>query len=388
MRGRAVAWLLVLAGTVAGPDPAHANLVIEQSVNSEVLIAGAVVEFVVTVRNTGAEAVASGEVGMSFSAGLGEPPGTAPFFSQGNFDPAEGRWVLGELLPGASAVLSMPAQVSPDPLPPCVYSRAQLDASEGEPAWVGEVAFAPLRRAGVEHCVDLVVELASPFTICAGPVRVPVSVWNLGPDAAHEVHVSVSQQPVLPSLRFELPCDGGLECTLEFLGAEDTAVLTLRSDFSGTQAIEVTVEAVVSSSGADLRPGQEAISRTFTFSPSPPCDFGPVEVEFDKSGGSCFIATAAYGSALHPRVVSLRRFRDRFLITNAPGRALVAAYYRASPPMASFIAERPAARALTRALLWPLVLAVEHSMRSLGTILAGLLLWRYRRRVRRISLPG
>lgn len=79
----------------------------------------------------------------------------------------------------------------------------------------------------------------------------------------------------------------------------------------------------------------------------------------DGGGGGvkagCFIATAAYGSDMHPKVNTLRRFRDRYLLTNAPGRAFVAAYYRVSPPMADYIAQHDGLRALVRGLLKPLV---------------------------------
>lgn len=77
-------------------------------------------------------------------------------------------------------------------------------------------------------------------------------------------------------------------------------------------------------------------------------------------GGSCFIATAAYGSYLHPQVQILRDFRDTRLLTNAPGRAFVALYYRLSPPVADFIAQHAALRLLVRLLLTPVVLAVAH----------------------------
>ncbi|HEY3490950.1 MAG TPA: CFI-box-CTERM domain-containing protein [Candidatus Deferrimicrobiaceae bacterium] len=69
--------------------------------------------------------------------------------------------------------------------------------------------------------------------------------------------------------------------------------------------------------------------------------------------GGCFVATAAYGSAMAPEVDSLRRFRDGFLMTNPIGRSLVALYYKASPPLADFIAPRPALRAMARFMLAP-----------------------------------
>jgi hypothetical protein len=47
---------------------------------------------------------------------------------------------------------------------------------------------------------------------------------------------------------------------------------------------------------------------------------------------------------------------------SAPGRALVGLYYRLSPPLADLIARRPAARAIARAALTPVVAAVEHPL--------------------------
>ncbi len=81
-------------------------------------------------------------------------------------------------------------------------------------------------------------------------------------------------------------------------------------------------------------------------------------------GGGCFIATAAYGSALHPKVVILREFRDKYLLTNFPGRAFVALYYRASPPLAALIGRHETLRSLCRTMLTPLILVVCKVMGS------------------------
>jgi len=77
-------------------------------------------------------------------------------------------------------------------------------------------------------------------------------------------------------------------------------------------------------------------------------------------GGGCFIATAAYGSYLHPQVQILRDFRDHFLLTNAPGRAFVAFYYRTSPPLADFISRHELLRGVVRAALTPVIASVAH----------------------------
>uniref|UniRef100_UPI00405603D3 SGNH/GDSL hydrolase family protein n=1 Tax=Candidatus Electronema sp. TaxID=2698783 RepID=UPI00405603D3 len=74
-------------------------------------------------------------------------------------------------------------------------------------------------------------------------------------------------------------------------------------------------------------------------------------------GSGCFIATAAYGSALEPQVVLLRKFRDLRLLTNGPGRAFVAWYYQHSPPAADFIARHELLRLGARAALLPLLAA-------------------------------
>ena len=101
-------------------------------------------------------------------------------------------------------------------------------------------------------------------------------------------------------------------------------------------------------------------------------------------GGGCFIATAAYGSDMAPEVQLLRQFRDRQLLTHAPGRAFVAFYYRHSPPLAEAIRAHDGARAVVRAMLWPVVLTVKYpAQAALATLLMCLAFsWATRRSAR------
>jgi uncharacterized repeat protein (TIGR01451 family) len=70
----------------------------------------------------------------------------------------------------------------------------------------------------------------------------------------------------------------------------------------------------------------------------------------------CFIATAAYGSALHEDINVLRDFRDEYLMTNPAGRTFVKIYYSTSPPLAEVIRDNEGLRTAVRdGLVKPLV---------------------------------
>ena len=88
-----------------------------------------------------------------------------------------------------------------------------------------------------------------------------------------------------------------------------------------------------------------------------------------SGGGGCFIATAAYGSYLHPQVQILRNFRDSYLLTNSAGRAFVALYYQVSPPIADYIAGNDMLRFCVRLLLTPIVLMVAYPEASIVVVL-------------------
>jgi hypothetical protein len=135
-------------------------------------------------------------------------------------------------------------------------------------------------------------------------------------------------------------------------------------------------------------------SLTFTITDNGDCDSDPnVGAIYDpvaigqssgtgaNGGGSggCFIATAAYGSYLNPHVSALRNFRDKYLMTNGPGRSFVTLYYRYSPPMADYITQHEALRLIVRLALTPIIFTIQYPIFVsiiLLLIVTGRVLWR------------
>jgi hypothetical protein len=54
---------------------------------------------------------------------------------------------------------------------------------------------------------------------------------------------------------------------------------------------------------------------------------------------NCFVATAAYGSSMEPKIQIFRDFRHKFLLTNEWGKAFVMKYYQWGPYAAQWIAQ-------------------------------------------------
>ena len=150
------------------------------------------------------------------------------------------------------------------------------------------------------------------------------------------------------TVRSNLPgIDCGTQCQAQYpvgTSVTLTAIPASNSSFSGWSGTGCG-SVVTLNSNLDCR-------AIFTSNAPPPSRSTP-----PTSG--CFIATAAYGSAMAGEVVALRRFRDDYLLKSEAGRAFVNFYYRHSPAVADYIRERDWLRAVVRGALWPVVSLVK-----------------------------
>jgi len=358
---------LPFAAVSAAPD-----IDVRKSVNNEFPIADEPVEFTVQVNNIGDELAAAVVIVDLLPTEMTIPAGAAAFPSVGTYDPASGEWLIGDMDAGAAAVLVVPAVVTEQQPPACIVNLASSQFAD-VPTDTNDDARAAIHQAGIERCVDLGVDFgisASPLSIfpnCDSQERYEgnARVTNYGPDAARDVIVMIAQSPVVgPNLRFnDTDCDNApsAHCQISELAAGETITIDVTSDlYQSYSTFTQTLSVRVSSSDVDYDVSNDEPSSSGSaggFSSCQEIDLGLSDVAF---GPGCFIATAAYGTPLDSRLDILRGFRDRFMITNAPGRALIRFYYRHSPPMADFIAERDWLRTIVRGLLTPIVFAIEY----------------------------
>jgi len=392
---KALAMIVFLIAVPALASLAAVDIEVRKSVNNARPAPGEPVEFTVLANNVGDEPATGVSVIDALPAGLEIPVGAAAYTSTGTYDPSTGTWNIGDLAAGGSAVLTVPAVVT-DPEPaPCIVNRAALSlAGDANPD--NDESRAAIYQPGVERCVDIDVSFSITsrtlliFPSCDAQDHYggQVDILNRGPDAARNITVSIGQSPVVgPNLRFDdTDCSNApaAHCEIGEIAAGETITIDVTSDLyqsyeSFTQTL--TVSATASDVDYDLANNNPSASGVGGgFSSCDPIDLGIGDIDIGVP--ACFIATAAYGTSMHPHLDSLRAFRDRYLITSAGGRAIVRFYYRHSPPIAAYIAKRDWLRAVVRALLAPLVFAIEFPAWAATLLLlaatAVLVLWRVR----------
>ena len=297
------------------------------------------------------------------------PEGMAAFTTAGVYDQFTGLWSVGDLEPGQSELMTLPAIVVADPQPACIVNNVSMSIDDGD--FSDRLASVSVRAAGVENCADMEVTVV-PSSDLPGPCGVvgsfgyDVAVRNLGPDVARNVVMTMGETSTykLPGFEFSDPACDGLTCRWDQVQPDFSYHVTARSkelesqklkNHSISVAVTTDDEDYVAGNN-DLKLSQDIEIPVCTPASRPDLDFGNI------GAGGCFIATAAYGTPDDARIDILRNFRDRWLIISAPGRALVDLYYHVSPPVAEYIASRPNLRAGVRLALTPVLFALTHPM--------------------------
>ncbi len=400
------------AVTVSGVAPPRASLSLDfvdvEPVNPQ---PGASVSFRISARNGGPADAASSVVTIPLPTGLALSSGSpAPSQGQVSSDGGTITWEVGSLAPGTSATLQWSAAVGGAVALGTVLSVTGVieltdpRRFDPNPQWNTDSTALTVGTAAADLAV-VAVQAAQQQVVIANLCRgfdsvgdcesprnaidyrsLEVSIRNFGPDDPEgPVFIRVTS-----SLCFDAP-----------IWSKQTGESYYRARCAEASPFLIPVDA------GELGP-DAVLNRRLTFwSPSGPVGAETVLVEvvhetFDPatsnnafisdpivvltrpstSGIACFIATAAYGSWLDPHVVTLRAFRDRWLLTNPAGRAFVDWYYRVSPPFADWIAGREWAREAVRGILAPVVLVIEQPV-PVGVVLVlclGCLIVRRKRR--------
>jgi large repetitive protein len=160
--------------------PQNADLSLVTSVDNTTPDVGDVVNFTVTLTNNGPDTASNIRVTDLLPDGLTLDSATA---GQGSYDPVAGIWSAGSLADGASAVLTIRAQVaSPDPQ---TDTASILSADQFDPTPADNTASATVTPTQAALAVVVAVDDATPNV--GDAITFTVTVTNNGPDDANGV---------------------------------------------------------------------------------------------------------------------------------------------------------------------------------------------------------
>ena len=378
------------------PGGRYANIGIEKSVDIVMPVPGAPVEFTIEVTNYGDYLAENVIIQDPIEPPLRIPEGRAASPGRGYYDADTGVWTIGDLEVGETVVLVIPTIITSDKQQGCFVNTAQFEHEQDTTPSNNRASMA-IRLDSELDCADVY----SGFSLTPGqnehisvvsepcdrerPYSGTVEIRNRGADTARGIQVELVQDPVIaPNLRFSAEqCEGtsSSTCIIESMApGESLRLKFLSDDFRNEQPRQqrFSVNVTTLSNDYDTTNNNRLLDITVDGFSNCRDDDNPYNlpdgvIPGGGGGGSgCFIATAAYGSYLHPKVEILRDWRDKALLTTSSGRWFVRQYYRYSPPIANFISEREQLQALVRLMLLPLVLFVSSPLVVGIALLVGL----------------
>lgn len=363
-------------------------------------------EFTVSIANPGPGPAADVVVVDKLPPELAIPEGMAVYTSAGYYDVESGRWHVGDLANSLPQVMTIPAVVNTESQPACIINTASIEiGNDINPA--NNTSSVAVRLPDIQGCADLIIEelfLYQYVSTCEADFAVSfqVRVRNAGPDVAKNVVLEIEESLFeAPGLKIDNPNCEDLRCTWETMsvgqaqtigGLSEHISISGTSDYFNVDESETwEIRAGVRGEEEDYKPDNNTSTALEVIDPharAASCDINTGSGDWDLSGvgggGGCFIATASFGHEGHPYVKTLRDFRDNVLMDSAWGRSAVEFYYRNSPGIASYIAQRENMRTIVRWLLAPVVLAITYPWSaliifiSLGVLLATALTRRHK----------
>ncbi|MES1158225.1 MAG: CFI-box-CTERM domain-containing protein [Haliangium ochraceum] len=226
--------------------------------------------------------------------------------------------------------------------------------------------------AGVTPCTTLVCDVNNVCSVCdprtqvctplscsplpapptpVGGLSVAMDGLSAGSATLQFANAQSAGAPVLSyNIRYR---DGGSMTDEQFAAAASAPLVTPGSPGS-----------VASFTIANLKPatqytvGVRALDSCGQASQLVTATFATPTMKFAKLSG-CFIATAAWGSAMAPDVAAMRQARDRLHAASTMFAVAADLYYRAGPAAAALLSQSDTARALVRRALGPVATAAQ-----------------------------
>jgi len=170
--------------------------------------------------------------------------------------------------------------------------------------------------------------------------------FDNGFEATYSITATGTEPSVSPtSAEFNLDDPGNVTATVDVGDATSFDGITGLTDGVDYEVSGDTVTILASYLSSVLTEIGAIVALTFDF------DVGVDPIMTIEAVGTplCFIATAAGADA--PQLDILREFRDEVMRPNKLGAALVSLYYETSPPIAEFIAQNGALKALVKGIV-------------------------------------